>query len=217
MITPSYMPVLRLIYNLLLLSTFLLIFILFALKFLGTDYNAAQHYKKLKNTLHKYSTLRFAAICVMLALGFATNFSFSDLQGSSMEPNFSDGQLVLVRHHKYNLKRGDLVVLRLDEETSILKRLIGLPGDTIKIPITGGVVVNWKPLDEGGYLREVTENEWEIETVMAKDEYFVLGDNRADSYDSRDHGGFHKDEVLGKVVLKLGSPPRFIMNLWHKL
>ena len=217
MITPSYMPFLRLIYHLLLLSTLLVIFTLLALKFLGTDYHAAHYYQKLKHTLGKYSSLRFAVICLILALGFATNYCFSDLQGSSMEPNFLDGELVLVRHHKYKLNRGDLVVLRLDEETSILKRLIGFPGDTIELPTTGGVLVNWKPLNEGAYLSQVTENELEIGMVMDKDEYFVLGDNRDDSYDSRDHGGFHKEEILGKVVLKLGSPPRLIMDLWHKL
>jgi len=217
MLVPSYMSFLRLIYHLLLGMCFALIGTLLGLKFLGTQYNADKVYNKLKGMIDAQPTLRFTIIGVILALSFATNFCFSHLQGISMEPNFWEGQLVLVRHHNYRLKRGDVVILELDGKTDILKRLIGLPGDKIHMPSTGGIIVNWKMLDESGYQSEIMKNENEIDITVPPNEFFVLGDNREESYDSREHGGFERNKILGKVIFNLGTPPEFIMDLWHSL
>lgn len=217
MITPGSMMFLRGLLNFLLLSVLAVVVSLLVLKLLGQDYHADEKYEKLKQTIAKYSIVRFTAICLILALAFATNFSFTELVGNSMEPNFWEGQLVLVRHNRYKLERGDLVIIRLDEETDILKRLIGMPGDLIHMPEEGGIIVNWETLDETSYISQTTENEFEIKMTVPEGEIFVLGDNREDSYDSRYHGGFSKDDVLGKVVLELGSPPQSLLKMWHEM
>lgn len=130
------------------------------------------------------------------------------VNGESMFPNFQDGEYVLtnlVTLKMAPLTRGDVVVFKAppDPEKDFIKRVIGLPGDTIMIK-DGTVYVNGNALNEEQYLHPDIKTysgsflkENEIITVP-DDQYFVMGDNRPYSSDSREWGFVKKDEMIGK-------------------
>jgi signal peptidase I len=132
------------------------------------------------------------------------------VKGASMEPNFFDHEYLVIDELSYRFhtpQRGDVVVLRYpnDEKQFFIKRVIGLPGETVEI--SGGQVKiynnahpNGQLLDEKIYLDQDTGT---TRTVTLKsDEYFVMGDNRGASLDSRYFGPVQKDLVIGRVWLR---------------
>ncbi|HEV8114433.1 MAG TPA: signal peptidase I [Planctomycetota bacterium] len=137
-------------------------------------------------------------------------FHLSVVRGSSMSPGIHDGDRILVDHLSYVLggvHRGDVVVLRCPLDTSLdyIKRVIGLPGDEIKIE-QGDVFVNGTPLVEP-YVARPDRRTRLLETV-APDHYFVLGDNREHSSDSREFGQVPRRLLRGRVDLRVWPPLR---------
>jgi len=130
--------------------------------------------------------------------------------GASMEPNFHDGDYLIVDELSYRLRtpeRGEVIVFHYpnDETQRFIKRIVGLPGETIellgnKITITD-TTGNQRVLDEKKYLEDSGGFETE-KIVLAKNEYFVMGDNRAHSFDSRRWGALTEDEIIGRVVVR---------------
>jgi signal peptidase I len=127
--------------------------------------------------------------------------------GESMVPTLDDGDRVFVSKIVYIIgepERGDLVIFKTPEDgrTSYVKRLIGLPGDQVRIE-DGVVYVNDEPLAEP-YIAEQPYNDFALETVP-EDKIFVLGDNRNHSKDSRDyHVGFvPMDNLVGKAMWRI--------------
>lgn len=149
------------------------------------------------------------------------------VQGSSMDPNFKDGDYLIINEFGYKetdlgfdglhfsiqsfkeLQRGDVVVFRYPKNPKqyFIKRVIALPGEKIKIA-DGKVTVynNDSPdgiiLNENQYLSENLNTNGEIEKQLADDEYFVMGDNRLFSHDSRSWGPLGKDYIVGKVTVR---------------
>ncbi len=122
------------------------------------------------------------------------------VKGESMVPSFEDGELLLTEKVSYrfgNVARGDVIVFEapVGRKVDFIKRVIGLPGDEIEV--TGGsVFVNGTKLDEG-YINVSTQGE--VRKTLGEDEYFVLGDNRDASSDSRVFGVIHKGAIRGRV------------------
>lgn len=132
------------------------------------------------------------------------------IKGASMLPNFEDGELLLTDKISYrigNPKRGDVVVFRAppSKEDDFIKRIIGLPGETISIE-SGKVYIDGVPLEEdyippsiatlsGSFLSEGKQ------IAIGTDEFFVLGDNRGHSSDSRSWGFIKKEDIVGKAWL----------------
>lgn len=113
------------------------------------------------------------------------------VSGSSMENTLSDGDNLIVDKITYRFsdpKRYDIIVFpyQYEENTYFIKRIIGLPGETVQI-VDGIIYIDGEALQES-YGREVMKNSvWQqIQVTLGEDEYFVLGDNRNDSTDSRD-------------------------------
>ena len=145
------------------------------------------------------------------------------VQGASMEPNFEDKQYLIVNELGYKttevgnlftvkpfkeLQRGDVVVFRYPKNPSVfyIKRIIGLPGEKIeisndKVKIFNSENPNGFVLDESQYLSASVMTSGEINMTLG-DEYFVMGDNREYSSDSRSWGPVPADDVMGKVVLR---------------
>lgn len=133
------------------------------------------------------------------------------VKGASMEPSFWDHEYLIIDELSYRFKqpqRGDIVVFRYpnDPKQFFIKRIIGLPGETVEV--AGGQVKiyndkhpNGEVLDETTYLdQDFTAM---TRTVTLKnDEYFVLGDNRVASLDSRIFGPVKRAQVVGKVWLR---------------
>lgn len=118
-----------------------------------------------------------------------------------MAPTFNDGDGALVSRRFETIERGDIIAFRYpkDESRNFLKRVIALPGDRIE-SVDGRTRVNGAPLAEP-YVVEANRSadSWGPIVVEA-DQYFVMGDNRRNSSDSRHWGQVRRDAVWGKVI-----------------
>lgn len=133
------------------------------------------------------------------------------VMGHSMEPTLSDQDNLLVDKLSYRLhdpKRFDVVVFpyQYADKTYFIKRIIGLPGETVRIDDTGSIYINDELLMEA-YGKEVIEDSGLARDgiTLGADEYFVLGDNRNDSSDSRfvSVGNIKGSQIIGKAFLRI--------------
>jgi len=128
------------------------------------------------------------------------------VEGTSMMPSLYDQERLFINQFSYkfgigDIKRGDTVVFWFPEDTtkSYIKRVIGLPGDKIEVD-DGYVIVNGKKLVENYVPAEYRDDRSYPEHVVPADEYFVLGDHRVSSNDSRAWGFVPKNYIYGKAV-----------------
>ena len=148
-------------------------------------------------------------LTIAVGLGFAARtwlFSTVRIAGSSMENTLISGDIVLVTRFG-KPRRGSIMQCTFTGRSgSYVKRVIGLPGDTIEFS-EGQLFVNSRPLSEP-YVTSATEDMF---VTLGEDEYFVLGDNRAESYDSRaaDMGCIRRDQFLGRIQWILWPIDRF--------
>lgn len=164
---------------------------------------------------HILGTVRDYLVLIAIALSIAFLFTRfiairSVVEGDSMNPTLTDQDNVLVSRITYTLsepKRFDIVVfeLRSDPDTCYIKRVIGLPGETVTIR-DGEVYINGVLLAEDVYgnapIRRAGRAAASV--TLGEDEYFVMGDNRNNSLDSRydDPGNILKKQLIGKVLLR---------------
>ncbi len=126
------------------------------------------------------------------------------VEGTSMMPSLEDQERIFVNKFVYRLEpieRGDIVVFRYprDPSKSYIKRVIGVAGDHIRID-SGQVYVNGQPLDEDYVPPAYADTRSYPDTVVPLDSYFVLGDHRSMSNDSRDFGPVNQSYIYGKAV-----------------
>ena len=124
--------------------------------------------------------------------------------------SYFHGDFLLVHIASFHLTRGDAVIVSdpREPEHYFIKRVIGLPGDTVKF-LDGSLYIGEQSLNEpylGGlpHYLGLEEFTWDI----SEDEYFVMGDNRPHSTDSREFGPVATDKILGRVFLRLWRPKR---------
>ena len=157
----------------------------------------------------------FAAIFALIYLFIAQPHKVS---GNSMFPTFHNADYILTDKLSYHLsppKRGDVIVLKnpQDESQDFIKRIIAVPGDTVKLE-NNQVFVNGQVLNEyylppntqthaGAYITEGTT------VTTGPDQFYVFGDNRDHSSDSREWGVVPKKDIIGKVFLKYWPPESF--------
>ncbi len=137
-------------------------------------------------------------------------FNLSVVRGSSMNPGIHDGDRIVIDHWAYvfgDVHRGDVVVLKypLDPNVDYIKRVIGLPGDEVTLE-SGHVWVNGVELPEPYVADEDLLARLNVRVKPAH--FFVLGDNRPRSSDSRDFGQVPCEYVRGKVEVRLWPPER---------
>jgi len=134
------------------------------------------------------------------------------VSGSSMVPNFSNGDYLLVDEFSYRFRapeRGEVVVFHYpkDESTYFIKRIIGLPDEQIEIKNSKVTIFNTEhpkglPLSED-YLPPGTMTSGNADYKLESDEYLVLGDNRSYSFDSRTWGPLKSRDIVGLARLRL--------------
>lgn len=123
-----------------------------------------------------------------------------------MVPNFHHGEYLIIDEFSYHFRkpeRGEVVVFRYPRQPSqfFIKRVIGLPGDNVEIK-DGSIWINGNAFDET-YLPQSLATAPDATTILGVDEYFVLGDNREASSDSRAWGGLQGHFIVGKTLLRL--------------
>jgi signal peptidase I len=166
------------------------------------------------NKKHSYENgfIEILAILIILPIFLLTYvflFRPYSITGQAMAPNYVTGQYYLARIAGYNNpQRGDVVVFHSLEkrDVDLYKRIVGLPGEEISIK-EGNVYISNEKLDESSYLPNT------VTTVggsflkdgqsvrIPEDSYFVMGDNRPFSADSREWGFLPKENIIGKMVL----------------
>lgn len=153
-----------------------------------------------------------AAYLIVTYVGQRTQVS-----GSSMETTLSNADHLIVDKISYRFgdpKRFDIIVFpfQYDRETYYIKRIIGLPGETVQIDEDGKIYIDGELLEED-YGREVIEDPGRaIEPVLlGTDEYFVMGDNRNNSSDSRtlSVGNIHRDDIIGRAFVRIWPLSKF--------
>jgi len=163
------------------------------------------------------SLLRELAEVVVLAaiLYFGISFAVQTVhvEGSSMVGTLNNDDYLIANKIDYKLhapQRGDIIILRAPTNQSVdfIKRVIGLPGERLLIR-DGVVYINGQPLDES-YLPDAwtSMNNWPLDgssngEVMPPDHYFVMGDNRNRSQDSRTFGPISRDEIEGRAWFRI--------------
>jgi signal peptidase I len=135
------------------------------------------------------------------------------VRGQSMEPNFENGDYLIIDEISYRIRdpqRGEVTVFRYPYQPSqrFIKRIIGLPGETVEIK-DGKVMVikddQTEILDES-YLPKDLKTQWNIEIPIIsipENKFFVLGDNRSVSADSRSWGLLPRENIIGRVYLRI--------------
>jgi signal peptidase I len=154
--------------------------------------------------------LETLVLAVILFVGINVVSARVRVDGTSMVPTLQDGEFVLVNKLSYrfgDVTRGDIIVFHfpLNPQEDLIKRVIGLPGDQVKVE-NGQVYVNGIMLNENYIAAPPTyASEWQVPSGN----FFVLGDNRNNSSDSHSWGLLPSDKIVGKAVLIYWPP-----NLW---
>jgi signal peptidase I len=136
------------------------------------------------------------------------------VSGSSMRPNFTDGDYLLVDQITYRLRspeRGEVIVFHYPgdptQQTYFIKRIIGLPNE--RVVVSGGHVTVYNSAHPAGfeltedYLPKGTITDHDIDTTLKPQEYLVFGDNRSFSFDSRSWGVLDRNEIVGLARVRL--------------
>jgi signal peptidase I len=152
--------------------------------------------------------LLWLAVGCTLSFLFASHFVYSTMQvvGFSMHPTLINGDRRIVNHwwyHAFKIERGDLALVREpNTQSKVVKRIIAVPGDTVFID--GRVVhVNGHPLHEpyvprGTHTSSPTHATTPL--LLSQNQFFVMGDNRSHSHDSRSYGPVSRRDILGVVI-----------------
>lgn len=134
------------------------------------------------------------------------------VRGASMEPNFEEGEYLVIDELSYRFRepqRGEVIVFHYPENPSqyFIKRIIGLPGETVRVE-NGRVIIQNSQypqgavLDESSYLSSSVRTGGNLTTQLGSDEYFVMGDNRPASSDSRTWGSLKKNLIVGRAWIR---------------
>ena len=149
----------------------------------------------------------FTIFVVIFLLVFVA--TLQQVVGSSMEPNYKDNDIILLNKFYYRffeVKRFDIISFEYDDTKYLIKRVIGLPGDTVEYK-DNVLYINGEVMEEKFLTDDVITYDFNLTDlgydVIPDDMYLVLGDNRENSLDSREIGLIKKSDILGKANLRV--------------
>ncbi len=161
--------------------------------------------------------VRIVLVCLLAFLAVSFFGRQVSVAGDSMKPVLNNGDVVLVNRFSYSLgspKRGDLVVFKPkgnENDHYYIKRVVALPGETVEL-VEGGIYIDGEKLEEDYETTPLTDVGIVTEKItLDADEYFVLGDDRQNSEDSRDMevGNVKRSEIFGKAWFVLSPMSDF--------
>lgn len=169
------------------------------------------HMPQEKSSVFLFELLKLALLAILIVLPVRLFVAQPFLvSGASMNPTFADGQYLIVDQLTYHFqepKRNDVIIMRYPKKPSefFIKRIVGLPDETIRIQ--NGVISVQKDAGEWQVLEQpFVKNEGngsDMLVALGKDEYFVMGDNRPESSDSRSWGTLPRSDVIGRAFFRL--------------
>jgi signal peptidase I len=143
--------------------------------------------------------LPYAIILIVVILIRSFIITPVRVDGDSMKKNLNDGDILLL-YKLGSIKRNDIVVINYEEDDEIIiKRVIGLPNETVEIK-NNTIYINGEKIDNSYAYGETSDYS---KITLGSDEYFVLGDNRLISKDSRIIGPVKKDAIKGKAIIRI--------------
>ncbi|MFH1820755.1 MAG: signal peptidase I [Candidatus Nealsonbacteria bacterium] len=174
--------------------------------------------KKLFLFVWEVSKIVIVALLIVLPIRYFVFQPFF-VRGQSMEPNFHNGDYLIIDELSYQFRapeRGEVIVFKYPGDLSqrYIKRVIGLPGETVKVDLNQVYIFesgSFVLLDED-YLPDFIETPGQVETMLGTNEYFVLGDNRPLSSDSRRWGVLPEEDIIGRVFFRAWP-----MEAWAKI
>jgi len=152
----------------------------------------------------------FLVECVVLAAAIYVLFHYiigiAFVSGSSMEPSLKDGELVVFYRLDQGYRENDIVIIHREGNLEYIKRIVAAGGDTVELSDEGKLLVNGVPEASGTVFTETraTSENVTFPYEVPKGCYFVLGDNRVNSKDSRIFGAVPEAEITGRVFFHLG-------------
>ena len=165
---------------------------------------------QIRNGLHTVmnAVMAIVAACALFFAVFGLWLVPERVSGTSMEPTFHNDEILLVSRlskHLRTPRRGDVVFFRdPDGDGFLIRRIVALPGETVEV-VGGKVYIDSCPLDESAYLTEEVPAGDSPAVTVPEGAYYVLGDNRSETYDSRvpAFGCVETGEILGIVRLRI--------------
>ena len=151
---------------------------------------------------------------VIVAILFSGVLRIVTVSGGSMDHTLHNEDRLLLSNLFYEPDYGDVVVILRENNTPLIKRVIGLAGDRIRIDAESGIVYRndvelVEPYVNGGF---TNQDRWYTEKVIPEGTVFVMGDNRMMSADSRRDGPYPLENVVGKVYYRIAPNPGFVTN-----
>ncbi len=154
-----------------------------------------------------WEVIKTIAIAAIVVFGIrAVLFQPFLVSGASMEPNVSQSNYLIIDELTYRFRapaRGEVIVFRYpgDPSTFYIKRVMGLPGE--QVDVAGGALsIDGVKIDESAYLKGIGTS-GDVHTKLDASHYFVMGDNRSNSYDSRAWGPLDKKYIVGRALVRL--------------
>lgn len=156
-----------------------------------------------------WDTIKLILVIVVILFLMIYVVSVTQVVGSSMSPTLNDEEVLILNKFNYrvfDIKRGDIVSLDYEDTKYLIKRIIGLPGETIEIK-DSNLYIDGKLYEEEYLSDDLVYSDFSLADlgydVIPEDMYFVLGDNRENSLDSREIGLVSKDSINGKIAMRL--------------
>lgn len=154
--------------------------------------------QELRKTLYKSRYFLSYCLAIMIVFHF---LGVVIVSGDSMNNTYHNKQILLVKHNiKFDIANNDIVIAKPysnNKNRAVIKRVIGVPGDTIEIN-ENTLYINGKKTKEN-YIKEPMQTK-DVQITLKKDEYYLLGDNRNNSIDSRVYGPVKKSNIVAKVL-----------------
>ncbi len=166
-----------------------------------------------KSVIKEILSTSIYLLCVLIVTYLIIHYvgQRTEVQGSSMEPTLQNADNLIVDKISYRGRepqRFDIIVFpfQFEEDTYYIKRIIGMPGEKVRIDWDGTVYIDGEALEEGYGLEVIQDPGRAVDEIeLGEDEYFVLGDNRNNSTDSRAElvGNIHKDDIIGRAWVRI--------------
>ena len=160
-------------------------------------------------------SIKFIIIVFIVLILFLYVVSITQVVGNSMYPTLENQEVLVLNKAAYrfsDVKRGDIISLSYADTKYLIKRVVGLPGDTIEFK-DNTLYINGEVYDETYLNDDVITDDFSLKDigydVIPQDMYLVLGDNRQNSMDGRDIGLISKKDIIGKIAIRFWPVNRF--------